>query len=351
METENTLPRPTSLSRPIVPPINSVSRLAMASPSPVPPNRRVVDASACENDSKIRSRTSSAMPMPVSLTSNLSSRRPFTSPTTRTVTPTSPLSVNFTAFDTRFRSTWRSRPGSPTSAAGNARIDVAEELDTFSFGRLRHKHQRIFHDGGGIEFKALEIKTAGLNLRVVEDVVDQRQQTLAAQADGRRVGVLFRVERRVEEKPRHPDDAVERRPNLVAHVRQEFRLRANRRLRRRLCAKQLLVRHLQSIAFHGQRGFGLPAKIVVQLMKLVGREFEGTLDRVAILIRAFVHTTDVTEEFLPVGLGSRRGREPEPLQLSREQDVHQFRSLIVVIVIVWLCSSQHEAPFCGHSSP
>jgi hypothetical protein len=39
-----------------------------------------------------------------------------------------------------------------------------EELDTFSFGRLRHKHQRIFHNGGGIKFKALEIKTAGLNL-------------------------------------------------------------------------------------------------------------------------------------------------------------------------------------------
>jgi hypothetical protein len=95
----------------------------------------------------------------------------------------------------------------------------------------------------------------------------------------------------------------------------------------------------------------LAAKVVVQLVKLVGREFERTLDRIAILIRTFVHTTDVTEECFPVGLGPRRGGEPEPLQLSREQDVHQFRSLIVVIVIVWLCSSQHEAPFCGHSSP
>ena len=49
----NRLPRPTSLSTQIRPPIRSTSREAMARPRPVPPWRRVVEVSACSNISKI----------------------------------------------------------------------------------------------------------------------------------------------------------------------------------------------------------------------------------------------------------------------------------------------------------
>ena len=42
-------PCPSALSRPISPPISSTSRLEMARPRPVPPYRRVVEASACVN--------------------------------------------------------------------------------------------------------------------------------------------------------------------------------------------------------------------------------------------------------------------------------------------------------------
>src|SRR5262245_42277757 len=45
----NVDPRPTSLSTVISPPIISQNRLLIASPRPVPPYFRVVDASACEN--------------------------------------------------------------------------------------------------------------------------------------------------------------------------------------------------------------------------------------------------------------------------------------------------------------
>ena len=72
---QNVLPWPSSLSTPMVPPISSTSRFEMASPSPVPPNLRVVDPSACENDWNRRLRPSGEMPIPVSLISN------------RTVTP------------------------------------------------------------------------------------------------------------------------------------------------------------------------------------------------------------------------------------------------------------------------
>ena len=55
---QNVLPRPGSLSTPISPLIISINCFEMARPSPVPPYRRVVLASAWENGTKSRARTS-----------------------------------------------------------------------------------------------------------------------------------------------------------------------------------------------------------------------------------------------------------------------------------------------------
>ena len=49
----NVLPRPGSLSTQIRPPISSTSLAEIVRPRPVPPNRRVVEPSACSNGSKI----------------------------------------------------------------------------------------------------------------------------------------------------------------------------------------------------------------------------------------------------------------------------------------------------------
>ena len=62
------LPFPGSLSTQILPPINSVSLFAIASPKPVPPLLRVIDPSACVNASKINRSFSAGIPMPVSST-------------------------------------------------------------------------------------------------------------------------------------------------------------------------------------------------------------------------------------------------------------------------------------------
>ena len=50
---QNRLPRPGSLSTRKVPPINSTKSRQMLKPNPVPPCRRVVEASSWVNDSKI----------------------------------------------------------------------------------------------------------------------------------------------------------------------------------------------------------------------------------------------------------------------------------------------------------
>ena len=72
-----------------------------------------------------------------------------------------------------------------------------------------------------VEVALLELEVAGLDLRDVQDVVDDQQQLLARGAGGRRVLALLVVELGVEQQLRHPDDAVERGPDLVAHVGQE----------------------------------------------------------------------------------------------------------------------------------
>ena len=85
----------------------------------------------------------------------------------------------------------------------------------------------------------VQLETAGFDLREVEDVVDDRQQRLAGCVDRLGVVALLVIERRVEEQPAHPDDGVHRRPDLVAHRRQERALRLVRGVGVAPCLLQL----------------------------------------------------------------------------------------------------------------
>ena len=118
-------PCPGMLSTSMPPPIRVTNWREIASPSPVPPKRRVVELSACENAENSRARASSVMPMPVSTIENSSRLARLASSgepsrAGRTSISTSPFSVNLTALPTRLVRTWRSRPASPRTAAGTA---------------------------------------------------------------------------------------------------------------------------------------------------------------------------------------------------------------------------------------
>ena len=84
-----------TLSTHILPPINSTSRLLMASPRPVPPKRRVVEASAWLKDLNRRARRSTGMPMPVSRTEKCRCQgslvRPFRRGRRQALLPARPL--------------------------------------------------------------------------------------------------------------------------------------------------------------------------------------------------------------------------------------------------------------------
>jgi hypothetical protein len=76
----------------------------------------------------------------------------------------------------------------------------------------------------------------GLDLREIEDVVDDRHQALGRGPDGADEIALLVVELRLREEIGHADDAVHRRPDLVRHVGEELGLEA--RGRERLVARR-----------------------------------------------------------------------------------------------------------------
>ncbi len=104
----------------------------------MPPYLRLVVPSACWNAPKIDSSWCSAMPMPVSLTRNM-----IAGPCSRTAggswsgsassmhSSTPPVSVNFTALDTRLRSTCCRRVSSVTRSAGVPGAVVSSKLSPF----------------------------------------------------------------------------------------------------------------------------------------------------------------------------------------------------------------------------
>ena len=152
--------------------------------------------------------------MPVSGTASRISHRPRRAgrrsassgdPVTRTTT--SPVSVNLIEFDSRLSDDLAQPPGVADDAGGQVRVDRVGELEVLLRGDRAHHVERALDRRGERERVGVELEPAGLDLREVEDVVDDRQQRLARRVDRLGVVALLAVERRVEEQPAHPDHA------------------------------------------------------------------------------------------------------------------------------------------------
>ena len=117
--TRNEAPFPGVLRPRMSPPSISARLRLMVKPSPVPPNRRVVELSACEKGWKIAAICSAAIPTPVSLTSN--PRRGLglsAGVAIATSKRTPPRSVNLMALPSRLMRIWRRRVGSLWMVSG-----------------------------------------------------------------------------------------------------------------------------------------------------------------------------------------------------------------------------------------
>ena len=138
-----------------------------------------------------------------------------------------PAGVNFTALDSRLSATC-------LSARRSAR---RLQFGRYASCQLQLLVLRACRDNAHgfveqrIELEILEIEpdAAGLDLRHVENVVDDLKQILAAAADIAAIFMIFFGAERAEHAGFHDlgksDDGVERRAQLVAHIGEEFRLR------------------------------------------------------------------------------------------------------------------------------
>ena len=134
---QNVEPAPGRDCTPMRPCIRSTMRLQMVRPRPVPPYRRVVDASAWVKAWNSRACCCSSMPMPVSRTSKRSWWLfPF-SPRRCTLTSTPPRAVNLMALEIRLPSTCRRRTGSPRTASRTAGSSSSSSRRPFSWALRR----------------------------------------------------------------------------------------------------------------------------------------------------------------------------------------------------------------------
>ena len=112
----------------------------------------------------------------------------------------------------------------------------------FLLRRLRRQEvQRVFDASAQVKRLALQFELAGLDLREVENVVDDGEQGFAAGIDRLHVTVLLVGQRGFQQQAGHGDDAVHGGADLVAHVGQELRFGARRSFRRQARGQQLAV--------------------------------------------------------------------------------------------------------------
>jgi hypothetical protein len=102
--------------------------------------------------------------------------------------------------------------------------NAAAEFEPLLVAACSQQPHSVLDDVAEIEGRAVERQLAGLDLRGIEDVVDEGQQRLARLLHRAEVLQLFAGERRPERQLGHADDRVHRRANLVAHVGEELAL-------------------------------------------------------------------------------------------------------------------------------
>ena len=169
------------------------------------------------------------MPMPVSVDLEADGRDASASSATSSTPRARPRrrSVNFTAFDAEVqRAPGAGGSDRPRSAVGTLGSAVREQLDALGVrGLAEAARRRPRRSDAEVEGRRLELELAGLDLREVQDVVDDRRA-----ARRRRLARRVAYSRcssssgGVEEQLGEPDDRVHRRADLVAHRREELRL-------------------------------------------------------------------------------------------------------------------------------
>ena len=186
--------------------------------------------------------------MPVSLTSKRTAARPpsVDPPVTRTRTSPARGELDRVA-DAGSSSTWRTRAPSPRTRRRHARASIHDRDSTpFSGAAAAQSRPRSSISLVEVERRPVELELAGLDLREVEDVVDDARAASRPSCASRRRTRAARASSSVSSSsPAIADHAVHRRADLVAHVGHELRLEAGRLERLLVGAVQPLLVQLE----------------------------------------------------------------------------------------------------------
>ncbi len=93
-----------------------------------------------------------------------------------------------------------------------------------------------------IEVNRVYLQLSSLDFRVIQYVVDQREQRIRGHLRQIQIFALFGIQFGIKNKFRHPHDSIHRRADFMAHVREELALRS-------VCCFGLVLGPLQ-ICFH-----------------------------------------------------------------------------------------------------
>jgi hypothetical protein len=128
-----------------------------------------------------------------------------------------------------------------------------------SRARLDHRHRAI-EQNAKVEIDAVELQSPRFHPRQIEDVVDDREESLPRFVDCIDVVALLLTERGVEQHPGHADDGIHRLADLVAHGGEKQGLRLVRLPRRGTflaqdgqLAPQVLEADAARVAFGGRK--------------------------------------------------------------------------------------------------
>ncbi|OQA08482.1 MAG: hypothetical protein BWY66_00964 [bacterium ADurb.Bin374] len=132
----------------------------------------------------------------------------------------------------------------------NIGVGIEKKLDPLSLGLDVYKASYIIEHVVEPEVRGFHREFAGLDLREVEDVVDDAHQILGGAMHLFDIIPLPRVKAGLKGETRHAENSIHRGPDLVRHVREEVRLRRRGRFRHLLGRRQDLFDLLLRIEVH-----------------------------------------------------------------------------------------------------
>ena len=226
-------PRPGVLSNQIRPPSISHSRRLIASPSPVPPYSRVVDASTCENGLKILSRSSRNADAGIhDREMQLIGRLPGPERFDIYHDFALPRELDGVAEDVE---KYLSQAQSVAHHdCRNAVVREICEVQVLLRGDAGDLVEACFDHMPDVERMRVEFEAAEFDLGEIQYLVDDGEQRIAARADRPDEIALFLGQIGKQQQAGHADDRVQRRADFMAHVREEHAFGCIRQFRRPL---------------------------------------------------------------------------------------------------------------------